>query len=292
MRARTQYTWLTPSQERSTLPLDSLDPELGILLRETKGLVLVLTGAGVSAESGIPTFRGPEGYWTVGSQEYHPQEMATHSAYTAMPDEVWRWYLYRRGVCRSAEPNAAHRAIVELESSRGDDFRLVTQNVDGLHLRAGNSPERTHQIHGNLDYLRCARGCSEKLHPLAAELVHRSKEEELSDDSRAALRCPHCGGPGRPHVLWFDESYDENHFRAESALLAASEAALLILAGTSGATTLPHHITHVAVQRGIPIVDINPQENHLAELARAGEPFFALRSKAGESFPLVAEALS
>ncbi|HTL34091.1 MAG TPA: Sir2 family NAD-dependent protein deacetylase, partial [Kofleriaceae bacterium] len=107
------------------------------------GHVLVLTGAGVSAESGIPTFRGKEGYWTVGAREYHPQELATHDAFERMPWEVWAWYLYRRGVCRAAEPNAAHQAIVRWDAALGARFGLITQNVDGLHRRAGSPAERT-----------------------------------------------------------------------------------------------------------------------------------------------------
>jgi len=99
------------------------------------GKVIGLTGAGVSAESGIPTFRGKEGYWTVGSRDYHPQELATHEAFTEMPWEVWAWYLYRRGVCRAAAPNAAHEAFVRLDKALGDRFALITQNVDGLHRR-------------------------------------------------------------------------------------------------------------------------------------------------------------
>src|SRR5262245_34496521 len=104
---------------------------------DTEQKVIVLTGAGVSAESGIPTFRGKEGYWTVGAREYHPQELATHAAFEAMPLEVWAWYLYRRGVCRAAAPNPAHAAIAAIERALGNRFVLVTQNVDGLHLRAG-----------------------------------------------------------------------------------------------------------------------------------------------------------
>ncbi|MEM9195817.1 MAG: Sir2 family NAD-dependent protein deacetylase, partial [Myxococcota bacterium] len=122
--------------------------------RTLSGKVVFLTGAGISAESGIPTFRGEEGYWRVGSQNYHPQEMATRAAFRAMPDEVWAWYLYRRSVCRAADPNAAHRAVADLDSALGDGFLLVTQNVDGLHLRAGSPLERTYQIHGNIDYMR------------------------------------------------------------------------------------------------------------------------------------------
>jgi NAD-dependent deacetylase len=103
--------------------------------------VLVLTGAGISADSGIPTFRGKEGYWTIGSKNYHPQELARLSAFRQMPDEVWSWYLYRREICNKAEPNPSHYALVELETlltAAGRKFTLVTQNVDGLHLRAGS----------------------------------------------------------------------------------------------------------------------------------------------------------
>src|SRR3954471_6406712 len=120
------------------------------------GKVVVLTGAGVSAESGIPTFRGQEGYWTIGAREYHPQELATHDAFEAMPWEVWAWYLYRRSVCRRAEPNAGHRALVRLDAALPDRFALVTQNVDGLHGRAGSPDLRTFPIHGDISLMRCA----------------------------------------------------------------------------------------------------------------------------------------
>src|SRR5512136_588391 len=102
-------------------------------VRREQGRVVVLTGAGISAESGIPTFRGQEGYWVVGSRNYMPTQMATHEMFEQNPDEVWRWYLYRFGVCRDAQPNAGHRAIVVLEEALGDRFTLVTQNIDGLH---------------------------------------------------------------------------------------------------------------------------------------------------------------
>src|SRR5437763_15050145 len=97
------------------------------------GTVIALTGAGVSAESGIPTFRGKEGYWTVGSRDYHPQELATHEAFSQMPWEVWAWYLFRRGVCRAAEPNAATHAIVRWDGALRERLGPITQNVDGLH---------------------------------------------------------------------------------------------------------------------------------------------------------------
>ena len=109
----------------------ALDSALSRLLDDAvrqPGPVVVLTGAGISAESGIPTFRGAEGYWTVGSRNYRPEELSTFEAFARMPAEVWSWYLYRRSVCREAAPNPAHRALVELESALGDDFVLITQN--------------------------------------------------------------------------------------------------------------------------------------------------------------------
>src|SRR5512138_4021579 len=113
-------------------------------VRARRGSVVVLTGAGVSAESGIPTFRGAEGFWVVGSRNYMPQEMATHAMFERDPQEVWRWYLYRFGVCARVEPNPAHHALAALDRALGDRFTLVTQNIDGLHLRAGATPERTY----------------------------------------------------------------------------------------------------------------------------------------------------
>ncbi|MFC2172386.1 NAD-dependent deacetylase, partial [Acidobacteriota bacterium] len=136
-----------------------------IEFKQADGLLTVLTGAGISAESGIPTFRGPEGYWTVGSREYHPQEMATYSMFTQDAEAVWNWYLFRMGVCGRARPNPGHDAVVELERAFKDRFILITQNVDGLHLRAGNSPTLTYQIHGNIFSMRCSRECSREIYP-------------------------------------------------------------------------------------------------------------------------------
>ena len=101
-----------------------------------KSRITVLTGAGISAESGIPTFRGPEGYWTVGSRAYHPQEMATCAMFRQRPDDVWQWYLHRATVCHAAAPHPGHRAIAAMETLVGDRFTMITQNVDGLHQRA------------------------------------------------------------------------------------------------------------------------------------------------------------
>jgi NAD-dependent deacetylase len=239
-------------------------------LREGRGLLVVLTGAGISAESGIPTFRGREGYWVVGAREYQPQEMATWGMFQRDPAAVWAWYLYRRGVCRRASPNAGHQAIEGLERRLHDHFCLITQNVDGLHLRAGNSPARTYQIHGNIDFARCAGDCHPELWPLPMSLgMDLSRASCLTDEQLAQLRCPRCHGWARPHVLWFDECYDEARFRLDSSLDAATAAELLLIVGTSGATSLPQAIVRRAVGAGALIVDINVELNPFSAVAEA-----------------------
>jgi len=254
------------------------------------GRVTVLTGAGISAESGIPTFRGPEGYWTVGSKVYQPQEMATQAMFARRPEAVWRWYLYRRGVCLHAEPNAGHRALAQLEARLGDRFTLITQNVDGLHLRAGNSAARTYQIHGNIHFMRCAQSCTADVYPIPASVPPKGKDDPLTDADRRALRCPRCGGMTRPHVLWFDEYYDETWYRFKSSLRVAAQTDLLIVVGTSGATNLPNQVAWQVTRRGGVVVDVNLQTNPFAELARATGGF-ALQGPAAQILPALAETL-
>jgi NAD-dependent deacetylase len=255
------------------------------------GPVTLLTGAGISAESGIPTFRGKEGYWVVGSREYHPQELATRSAFERLPEEVWRWYLYRWTVCRDAAPNGAHLAVAELEDALGDELVLVTQNVDGLHLRAGNSLQRTYQIHGNLDYMRCVNGCGSGLSLLPASVPRFGKDTPLDTETAATLHCDSCRGWYRPHVLWFDESYDEELYRFESSLDAAARCRLLITVGTTAATNLPNQMVAVAARRGVPIIDINPEPNPFSEIAEATGGLW-IKEPASEALPRVCGAIA
>ena len=237
--------------------------------KDGTGTLTILTGAGISAESGIPTFRGPQGYWTVGSREYRPEQMATLAMFSRDPWEVWAWYLYRRSVCKNADPNPGHRAVARMEKIFRDRFRLVTQNVDGLHLRAGNSPERTFQIHGNLHFVRCARGCSPDLYPFPEKIGDKEKGRKVTTDDKKQLTCPACGGLVRPHVLWFDECYNETHFRADSAFQWAASSDLLLVVGTAGATNLPMQIgTLMAQSPDAILIDINPADNPFRRLAR------------------------
>lgn len=246
------------------------DAELSPILeraRESDGGIVVLTGAGISAESGIPTFRGPDGYWTVGSVHYRAEELATFRAFREMPEEVWSWYLYRRGVCRAAAPNAAHAALVDLEHEIRARFCLITQNVDGLHLRAGNTAERTLQIHGNLDYVRCAGACGSNTRPFPDGFTSWPAGRTLAPEEAARLHCPKCGDWLRPHVLWFDECYDEATYRYESSLRAAQRAQILLVIGTSGATTLPILVCETVHRRGAPMIVVNPDPSPFTEMA-------------------------
>ena len=271
-----------------------MDPELrGLLDRglEGDGPIVVLTGAGISAESGIPTFRGEEGYWTVGSDHYHPQQMATNEAFRRMPEEVWRWYLYRRSVCRGAEPNPAHRSIVELEEAFGDRFLLLTQNVDGLHLRAGNSLERTYQIHGNVDFMRCGDDPA-SLRPVPLEIGEDwTTESPFTDEARARLSCCDGGRLARPHVLWFDEFYDEELFRFESSIQAAVTASLLIVIGTSGSTNLPMQVGGIVARRGAPMIVINRDPSPFSRFADESAAGWFAQGTAGAHLPPMVEYL-
>lgn len=275
------------------------------------GLVIVLTGAGISAESGIPTFRGPEGYWTVGSRVYMPQDLATRATFDRMPEEVWRWYLYRLGVCWQAEPNPAHHAVADLERALADRFLLITQNVDGLHLRAGNSRARTYEIHGSINFMRCTRECTPGIEPIpgplrdwwgrldrsvggtAKDAAGRSPAggggfaaagaPPLDEGDLAHLHCQRCGAWRRPHVLWFDEYYDEEHYRYDSSVAAAARADLVIVVGTSGATNLPNQVAQIAARRGAAIVLVDPVSSPFADLA--GRTGSWIKGPAGQCLP-------
>jgi len=265
---------------------------------EARGNLLFLTGAGVSAESGIPTFRGAEGYWRIGSRNYFPEELATRAAFDRMPDQIWGFYLYRRGVCRAAEPNPGHLALAALEQrlrERGqvERFLLVTQNVDGLHLRAGNTLERTYQIHGNLDYMRALHDLDGQIFPIPGELgAGWERGRPIGAAERALLVSPLDGSPARPHVLWFDESYDEARFRFESTLAAVEQASLVVVIGTAGATNLPNMIVRRSHERRVPLLVINREESPFSELAERSPNGLFCQCSSGAILPALCDMLA
>ena len=199
-----------PAHEPAGLPTLDLQPT---------DRLLVLTGAGISVESGLRTFRGPDGLW-----EGEPVEaVATPEGFDADPDRVWTFYSRLRRVVRGAEPNAAHLALAEVERRLGGNFLLITQNVDGLHQRAGS--ERVGEIHGSLWRTRCSR-CDR---PAFAD----------ASEPATTPRCDRCGGLLRPDIVWFGEAVDAESDRQTRAFVRAAfqtQVRLVFLAvGTSGA---------------------------------------------------------
>ena len=228
--------------------------------------IIGLTGAGISAESGIPTFRGADGYWKIGSMNFTPIEIATLERFRDYPQEVWHWYLTRIYHNRRAQPNDGYQALVELEKLLDERFRLITQNVDGLHLKAGNSAEKVYEIHGNLNYMRIFDSSRPNLLPMPNLVEELDPNEPLPEEVKSKLR-DEAGNLMRPHVLWFDEMYSEELYRSESALKAAQEADLLVTIGTTGATSLPALILKTVVHHGGTVIDINPEATWFSDYA-------------------------
>ncbi len=173
--------------------------------------VVVLTGAGISAESGVPVFRGPGGLW----RQFRPEQLATPEAFAQQPELVWEWYLWRRARIAQVTPNAGHYTIARWQQQRSG-IMLLTQNVDGLHARAG-SP-RPIELHGNLWRVRCAGGCGFET------------EDAASAPPRSTLMCA-CGSWLRPAVVWFGESLDPETM--DAALGATQQADVVLVVGTS-----------------------------------------------------------
>lgn len=226
------------------------------------GPVVALTGAGVSAESGLATFRGPGGMW----EGHEPTELATPEAFARDPETVWRFYAWRRAQAAAAAPNPAHHALAALERKL-DDFALVTQNVDGLHERAGSVDVL--RLHGTLWRLRCAAD-------------GREFDDRREDLGRLPPRCE-CGGLLRPAVVWFGESlpYDVLS-RAEKAVRRAG---LVLVAGTSSMVYPAASLPRIARDSGAYVVEINPQATPLS-----ADVDMRLAGPAGRILPLLAEA--
>lgn len=208
--------------------------------------VVVLTGAGISAESGVPTFRGPGGLW----RNYRPEDLATPEAFARDPKTVWEWYAWRREKVAACRPNAAHRTLVEIEERIGQGaFTLVTQNVDGLHEAAGS--RNVLRLHGSLWSLRCTR-------------------EGTRFENRGALgelppRCASCGALLRPDVVWFGETLDVDTL--QDAQLACQRARTMIVTGTSALVYPAAMLPYLARESGARLIEVNPGETPLSAYA-------------------------
>ncbi len=230
--------------------LDELAGRAAEALRKARH-VCVLTGAGISAESGIPTFRDAlTGLWA----KFSPEELATPEAFERDPETVWSWYEWRRQLVRQAQPNAGHFALAEL-ARRVPCLTLVTQNVDGLHQRAG-SPGVL-EYHGNILRDRCT----------VEQIV-----AERSEDTRTGLpRCAACGGLLRPDVVWFGEAIPAGPMTVAAA--AAEDCDVFLSVGTSSLVYPAAGLAEVALRRRATVIEINPNATDLsphADLVLAG----------------------
>ena len=213
--------------------------------------VLVLTGAGVSAESGIPTFRGKDGYW----RNLDPTKLATPEAFARGPQLVWDWYRERRERIRNAQPNAAHAAIAKL-AQHADEFLLVTQNVDDLHARAGMSAQDMVQIHGDIFVTRCSR-CE----------FRRFEHEHEYEQEHEIPRCSECNALMRPGVIWFGEQLPWNELQRVESYLDRGPGNVVIVAGTTATFGYIIDWALRGSRDGAELIEVNPEETPLSRFA-------------------------
>jgi len=208
------------------------------------GRVSVLTGAGISAESGVPTFRGPDGMW----KKFRVEELATPEAFARDPKLSWEWYDWRRQKLAPCRPNAGHEALVRWEE-RAEELTLVTQNVDGLHRKAGS--RNVEELHGNIWRLRCT------------SCLH-SREDLRAPLPELPPRCE-CGSVMRPDVVWFGEVLPQEPF--QHAVEAMSHSEVLLVVGTSALVYPAASLPLVAKQAGGFVIEVNKERTPLSPLA-------------------------
>lgn len=225
--------------------------------------ITVLTGAGISADSGVPTFRGADGLW----KNFRAEDLATPEAFERDPRLVWEWYNWRRGLLATKQPNDAHRAIVELER-RCPNFWLITQNVDGLHRDAGS--RKLSEIHGNIWRVRCT-SCG-------AAAINRDVPISIPPS------CAHCGSLLRPHIVWFGESlFTDDLDHCSNALKHCD---VLLVIGTSGVVYPAARFASIAKEAGAFVAEINLDPTPQSALVD-----ISLQGRAKDLVPLLLEPL-
>ena len=207
--------------------------------------IVAFTGAGISAESGIPTFRGKNGLW----KKFKAEELATPEAFFRDSKLVWEWYDWRRQLIAKAEPNEGHKILAKMEDEF-PDFCVVTQNVDGLHQRAGS--KKVIELHGNIWKVRCVE-CGH------ATYDYRAPLPEIPP------KCEKCGGLLRPGVVWFGESLPLDAL--EEAYRLSREANIFIVIGTSGVVYPAAELPYVAKEHGAEVIEVNPEETPISRIA-------------------------
>jgi NAD-dependent deacetylase len=238
--------------------MDSVAEARALVARARR--VVALTGAGISAESGVPTFRGAGGLW----RSFKAEDLATPEAFARDPVLVWEWYDWRRAVIARAAPNPGHAALVRLEA-RGAGFTLVTQNVDGLHGLAGS--RNVIRLHGDIWIVRCTR-CGHE------------REERRVPLPEIPPRCG-CGGLERPGVVWFGESLPAGALERASDEVAAADAVLVV--GTSAVVWPAAGLGAIAIRAGVPVIEINPEPTDYSEHV------ISIRGRAGEVLPRIVD---
>ena len=240
----------------------------------TAARLVVLTGAGMSAESGVPTFRDAQsGLWA----QFRPEELATEDAFRAHPQRVWDWYAMRREAIARVQPNAGHRALAAFARREPGRLTLVTQNVDGLHQRAG-SPDVI-ALHGDLFADRWLDRCPGR----PGTDARRVSCDPSGAEPGRPPRCGHCGHLVRPGVVWFGELLPRQAL--EEAERAARRADLMLVVGTSGAVYPAAGLARLARESGARVLILNPEPSELDAVAHA-----CLRATAATALPILLEA--
>ncbi len=224
--------------------------------------VVVLTGAGVSAESGIKTFRDPDGLWS----KFNPSELASAEGFMSNPELVWSWYQHRREIIYSTKPNPGHYAIAEMEKLF-PNFGLITQNVDRLHQTAGSTI--VYELHGNIIDNHCMN-CKK---PYKKEIDLESKQPPI---------CPECGGKIRPSVVWFGEMLPYDTLMKSQDEAASCD--VFFSVGTSAEVYPAADLPIIALRNGALLVEVNPNETVLSRVAH-----IRLKAPSGEALPILIE---